>query len=188
MFLFSYFPHEGGSCASQKEVHLSRSMRGIIRSESRQNIYIYTCIYIHIYLCINQNGAHRQSSGTAIGESTFKGCESLVSITIPESVMAIGAEAFQDCQSLAIITIPVSVAVFQDNVFSGCSSLASITVTKPVTAIGDEPLIETWKRNMRGAARYIFLFACSVWAQQGLERHAIADLQTKQPISTKDAS
>lgn len=38
------------------------------------------------------------NSGTAIGESTFKGCE-----------------------SLAIITIPVSLAVFQDNVFQGAA-------------------------------------------------------------------
>ena len=115
-------------------------MRGIIRSESRQNRYIRIYIYISMYkpeLCPPPN------CGMAIGECIFKGCESFVSITIHESVTAIGAKAFQDSESLAIITIPVSVAVFQDNVFSGCNSLASITVTKPVTAIGDEPLIET---------------------------------------------
>ena len=39
---------------------------------------------------------------TIIGESAFKGCKSLKSVTIPTSVMSIGHGAFEDCNILEI--------------------------------------------------------------------------------------
>jgi len=43
-----------------------------------------------------------------IPEMAFKKCTSLVSITIPNSVVKIGSEAFKECTSLESITIPNS--------------------------------------------------------------------------------
>ena len=40
---------------------------------------------------------------TAIGNSAFAGCESLTSITIPDSVTSIGAQAFENCLSLETV-------------------------------------------------------------------------------------
>ena len=42
---------------------------------------------------------------TSIGDSAFKGCTSLTSIEIPNSVIAICNYAFDECSSLTTITI-----------------------------------------------------------------------------------
>ena len=57
----------------------------------------------------------------------FSGCNSLISITIPDSVTSIGDEAFSDCTSLTSITIPDSVTSIGDRAFYGCYSL-TVTV------------------------------------------------------------
>ena len=76
------------------------------------------------------------NSVTAISSSAFRGCYSLSSITIPDSVTSsIGATAFNNCYSLSSITIPDSVTSIGDHAFSGCPSLTSITIPDSVTSI-----------------------------------------------------
>jgi hypothetical protein len=55
----------------------------------------------------------------------FDGCVSVVSITIPNSVVSIGDYAFSDCASLTTVTIPGSVTNIGESAFQVCTSLAS---------------------------------------------------------------
>ena len=73
---------------------------------------------------------------TSIGETAFYGCNSLTSITIPDSVTSIGSNAFRGCSSLSNITIPISVTSIGDYTFYGCSKLTSIIIPDSVTSIG----------------------------------------------------
>ena len=77
-------------------------------------------------------------SVTSIGGEAFLSCDSLTSITIPDSVTSIGDLAFYDCTSLTSITIPDSVTSIGDRAFYKCSSLTSITIGDSVTSIGKE--------------------------------------------------
>ena len=65
---------------------------------------------------------------TSIPSSAFSGCESLTSITIPDSVTSIGYRAFYNCSGLTSITIPDSVTSIGDGAFYNCSGLTSIVV------------------------------------------------------------
>ncbi len=76
-------------------------------------------------------------SVTSIGDETFSSCVSLTSVTIPDSVTSIGDSAFSSCVSLTSVTIPDSVTSIGNIAFSFCTSLTSITIPDSVTSIGD---------------------------------------------------
>ena len=76
------------------------------------------------------------NSVTTIGESAFKGCESLTNINIPNSVTTIGEYAFCCCDSLTNINIPNNVTTIGEGTFCHCHSLTSINIPNGVTTIG----------------------------------------------------
>ena len=75
-------------------------------------------------------------SVTDIGSYAFTYCTSLTSVTIPDSVTSIGWYAFSGCTSLTSVTIPDSVTSIVISAFENCTSLTSITIPASVTSIG----------------------------------------------------
>ena len=70
-----------------------------------------------------------------IGQHAFNNCDSLTSITLPNSVINIEGGAFQDCSSLKYIIIPDGVRCIAALTFNYCTSLVSITIPNSVTSI-----------------------------------------------------
>ena len=97
-------------------------------------------------------------SVTRIGNYAFYDCDSLTSVTIPDSVTSIGSYAFYGCTAKIIwgdnpsitnigssafkgylgtsISIPASVKSIGESVFYGCTLLTSVTIPNSVTSIG----------------------------------------------------
>ena len=75
---------------------------------------------------------------TSIGNSAFRGCSSLTSVTIPEDVTSIGERSFMGCSGLTSVRIPESVASIGGGAFECCSSLTSVTIPGSVTEIAGE--------------------------------------------------
>jgi uncharacterized protein YjdB len=74
----------------------------------------------------------------SIGNSAFRDCSGLTSITIPNSVISIGSSAFYGCSGLTgSLTIPNSVTSIGSYAFCDCSGLTgSLTIPNSVTSIG----------------------------------------------------
>ena len=81
------------------------------------------------------------NSVTSIGKDAFVNCTSLTSVTLPNSVTSIGKDAFLGCHSLSSVTIPNSVTSIGEGAFLGCHSLTSVTIPNSVTSIGDEAFL-----------------------------------------------
>ena len=141
----------GGSafcgCSSLTSITISNSVTSI-----GSNVFEYTGIYndesnwendvlyIGNYLIKAKStlsGEYEIKNGAkCIANSAFCYCNSLTSITIPDSVTSIGDHAFAWCDSLRSITIPNGVTSIGDSAFYGCS-LTSVTIPNSVTSIGD---------------------------------------------------
>ena len=93
---------------------------------------IGTCTDTDIIIPSTYNG----KPVTSIGNSAFKGCSSLISITIPDGVTSIGYYAFRDCTSLTSVVIPNSVTSIGNYAFYNCPNLTGVTIGNSVTSIG----------------------------------------------------
>ena len=72
----------------------------------------------------------------AIGASAFEMCESLMTVTLPESITSIGESAFLGCTSLLSFALPDSVTSIGNFAFYGCYNLASFAVSENLTSVG----------------------------------------------------
>ncbi len=72
-------------------------------------------------LAIPAEASYRETifSVTSAGDSAFRNCRSLLSVTMPSSVTSVGELAFGGCRSLQSVTIPSSVVSVGDLAFSG---------------------------------------------------------------------
>ena len=73
---------------------------------------------------------------TEINASTFAGCSSLASISLPTNISAIGNNAFDGCSSLSSITLPTGLASIAKEAFKG-TGLTGVNIPSSVTTIGE---------------------------------------------------
>lgn len=76
------------------------------------------------------------TKATSIGEAAFYYCDSITSITLPDSVTSIGDRAFGWCENLTSITIPDGVTSIGEETFIGCLKLTTADLGAGVTSIG----------------------------------------------------
>ncbi len=66
----------------------------------------------------------------------FYGCESLTTITMPNTIKSIGYEAFRECFALNSITMSDQLTDIGSLAFHDCTSLQSITLPNTLTSLG----------------------------------------------------
>ena len=73
----------------------------------------------------------------SIGNDAFRGCESLISVTIENGIIDIGEHSFEDCTNLTSVKIGNDIKSIGKSAFSYCTNLTSVTIGNSVTNIGD---------------------------------------------------
>ena len=85
---------------------------------------------------------------TSIGESAFRFCSALTSVTIPNSVTSIGSAAFAGCSGLTSVTIPNSVTSIGNNAFDGVDIPTVISlIENPFKITGKTSNYRTFSQN-----------------------------------------
>lgn len=73
---------------------------------------------------------------TTIGRGAFHTCKALESIDLPNGLIEIGSTAFCDCDCLTSVHIPDSVTTIGSDAFSGCDNLSSVTLPSGWASVG----------------------------------------------------
>lgn len=92
-------------------------------------------------LCNSLYSVTFPNSVTTIGERAFFECTGLRSVTLPNSITKINSSTFQSCTNLTSIDIPNSVKTIGDYAFNGCTKLSDVTIPSSVTSIGNSAFI-----------------------------------------------
>ena len=74
----------------------------------------------------------------AISDYAFLNCDSLSTITLPNSIKSLGTGAFYDCDTLKTVKLPTGITKIAKQAFYHCGFLQSITIPQSVTEIGAE--------------------------------------------------
>jgi len=98
---------------------------------------------------------------------SFKGCTSLTSITIPESVIMIGYNAFDGCSNLTNVTIPNSVTSIGEEAFYDCYKLTSVYCKATTPPTGGPCMFSSF--SSRASGRKIYVPRNSVEAYKSAE-------------------
>lgn len=88
---------------------------------------------IEIPISVNYNDV--EYSVTSIGESAFRDCNGLISVTIPSSIKSIGQWAFALTGTLTSVTFPKNLTSIGMYAFCLCNGLTSITIPDGITNI-----------------------------------------------------
>lgn len=75
----------------------------------------------------------------AIGDYAFLNCDSLSTITLPNSIKSIGQGAFYDCDTLKSVTLPTSITKVGEQTFDYCY-IEEINFPAALTTIGSHSL------------------------------------------------
>lgn len=75
---------------------------------------------------------------TTLPVGAFAGCESLISITLPDNITKLGGWSFQNCSSLESVLLPEQLETISESAFVDCISLKSLIIPENVTTIAND--------------------------------------------------
>lgn len=85
---------------------------------------------------------HADILGSADCTAMFRGCSSLVEVTLPSGMTVLGDGAFDGCAKLGSIELPATLERISMRAFAGCSALGSIDIPASVSEIGASAFYE----------------------------------------------
>lgn len=112
-----------------------------------------------------------------IDEKAFSWCQSLESITLPDTMKHIGPNVFEDCVSLKEIELPDTMVDLGYETFIGCTNLEKITIPYSVKEIVDN--------TFSGCDKLTIYTWSDAYAAEYAENHGIA-LSTQEVVNVTE--
>ena len=81
--------------------------------------------------CISLEEAIVNGNMQKMGVGVFKGCTSLLHVTLPRELTEISSSTFENCSALQQIILPGKISTLGYGAFAGCNSLSSVTFESP---------------------------------------------------------
>jgi len=85
--------------------------------------------------CSKLTSVSTESAYTSIGSYAFEGCTNLATVNFPQNVYTIGSNAFDGCAAFSTETLPNGLSEISSYVFRGCTSLKRIAIPSSVSTI-----------------------------------------------------
>ena len=76
-------------------------------------------------------------SVNTISDFAFAGCSALEDITFPDKCESIGQGAFSDCTSLKVAVLPAALSYMKDSAFAGCTALKTADLPEHLTSVNN---------------------------------------------------
>ncbi|MCR4738825.1 MAG: leucine-rich repeat protein [Lachnospiraceae bacterium] len=86
--------------------------------------------------CTNLKTVEFEEGISRIPNHLFRNCDSLETITIPDTVLSIGDSAFRDSNYLQTVVFGENLTKMENRAFSGCTGLQTVNLPDSVTEIG----------------------------------------------------
>lgn len=111
-------------CESLESINVSKD-NAIFDSRDNCNAIIKTASNTLVVGCSN---TVIPNDVKVIGSGAFKGCNKLITISVPASVTSIYNSAFEDCTALTSFLIPSSVSSIWSDAFKGCDNIQTVEI------------------------------------------------------------
>ena len=104
--------------------------------------------------CKNLRSITVPDTVTELGTFVFRGCDNLVDATVSESIKILPVGTFMDCKKLSSVGISEGLSVISALNFKGCDGLKYFYVTKNLQRIHSQAFPEGVEFDVDGANRY----------------------------------
>lgn len=85
---------------------------------------------------VKNNSNNKTYTVTSIGNWAFAQCQTLKTVSLPNTITNITKGAFYECPALTTVNIPNSVTSIGDYAFDHCTKLTSANIPNSVTSLG----------------------------------------------------
>ena len=102
-------------------------------------------------------------------EQAFYNCDSLRTITLPNSITTMGTAVFSGCLNLQSVTLPTGITQIPANTFSECPNLRSLDIPEGVTSIGYDAFVRCYKLASVKFPSTLRTIGGSAFYQSGIE-------------------
>lgn len=117
-------------CINISTVSMPASIRNYIPNVKNVTITSGSAIQASAFEnCTTLLSATLPDSLVSIGNNAFYGCTNLNGLNIPSNVTSIGANAFYNCTSISTIVLPDSISSLDSTAFTGCSNIKRVSLS-----------------------------------------------------------